>query len=192
MRASDEVTRKNRTTFTLTPLMVVVAACATFSWLVGTNDPDSTMRRSFESKIEGWKPTEADRQRPDERILSPAVDIVGVWERRGHLDGSSLSITGGPSDKHQVSFSTGGCLGHFQAERTGSYDKGALVLSQPITEYCPATYKVLFAVRIDGNDYLVPSVHVDDLQRGLSSDFTEVVDYLAMKLHAYHRAEPAQ
>lgn len=182
-----EPIRKRRGTFTLAQLMLYVAGFAAFSWVMSL-PLTNTHQREAERRIRNWQPTKQDSQRPDERLMFRDTEISGMWQcKLSRYKGSRLSVEGEPSGTFRVHFSSGGCLGHFEAERTGHFENGVLVLNQPVAEYCGGIYHILFVVAVCGDEYLVPSIYVDKFQAALSADLASVSDDLTVKMHSYRR-----
>ncbi len=123
--------------------------------------------RRVENELDGWKPTCEEPYQPAEEFRSRTMSIVGTWRSRGggnlDLDGSSLTIKEADHGAYTVSFSTWGCLDHWQLERKGNYSGGVLVLDRPIAEYFPLRYRQLYSMQIEGQDYLLPALCMEDM-----------------------------
>ena len=135
---------------------------------------DEIMTGLVEEDLDHWKPKGDALREPASAIRSPEVDILGEWTVHRGLDLSTLSIT--PSDRadYQVEFATSGCLFHYRLHRTGTYSNGVLTLNRPVEEYFPLTYQKLYAVRIAGQEWLLPAAAIPELEKGLSADGTKV------------------
>lgn len=123
-----------------------------------------------EKQLLGWQPGPEHSQLPIRSIRHRKMEIAGEWDRRGGHDGSHLSIE--PSGKHTyaVAFRTAGCFGDWHLERSAKYINGVLTLDRPVEEQNGFTYKRLYAVRIAGEEYLLPSVAVARVHGAILAD----------------------
>jgi hypothetical protein len=91
---------------------------------------------------------------------------VGTWSgfTLPGFDNSTLLIKKdiGNPDKYFLHFVRETDFGNFRAERSATFNRGALVLNKPIDKFGGTTkpYARLYPVHIDGLDYLLPSNNV--------------------------------
>jgi hypothetical protein len=114
-------------------------------------------------------------------MLEIKIDIAGVWDGYSSFFWVTRLIvkkdSEGP-DQYRLTFEVRTDLLDRDYERTARFENGILTLDEPVSrlEFAGPTapYSVLFAVRTDRGDFLVPSVTagtvktVDDLQPGLA------------------------
>jgi len=92
------------------------------------------------------------------------MDVTGEWLLLRHLEGNSMSIKRKAGAAYAVQFRTQGCLGCCNFERVGRFDNAVLVLDHPVAEYAPFAYDRFYAIRVDGEDMLLPATFVDAFQ----------------------------
>ena len=141
-----------------------------------------------EERLSKWKPVRDNSRQPNKRIVAADLDIKGNWIAGGGYSCSTLSISG-TGDRVSVSFYTTGCLNQWELERTAVFADGILLFNRPVEEYIGLTYKKLYAVRIDGQEFLVSSPAVELVEKALSEDFTTVRDKHRLEMLTFRREE---
>ena len=89
---------------------------------------------------------------------------------------------------YRVEFFTSGCLRRWALERTATYWDGVLTLNRPVREYASKTYDRLYAVRINGEECLLPACSVGQIQNELDGDGEPVFDTIGVRFHTHGRA----
>jgi len=88
---------------------------------------------------------------------------------------------------YDIDFATSGCLSGWQLKRTGSYRDGVLTLDRPVREYCPITFKTMYAMRVDGKELLLPAPNVDDLLKALDTAGNSRPGTIGVSFYTYGR-----
>jgi len=153
---------------------LVIAAVAGMLGALFLPDSATTARWEIERRARTWRPTSADRKQPDPSIMATDIDILGEWEVDRHRSGSSLTVTRASSPTFAVHFSTWGCVGQCEFDRTGRLRNGILKLDQPVAEYSRGAYDTLYSVRVNGEELLLPAAFVSEFQNRLAADHTNV------------------
>jgi hypothetical protein len=164
-------------------VLVPVSLCAVFLVLrprsvEQTLDPDYEPSTSWKEKeLEGWQPGPENASVPMRTIRHPKMDITGDW-RAGSIGHAStgLSISRSLLGTYTVRLDASGCLGGWHLNRTGRYADGVLTLDRPIEDYFMLKYKKLYAVRIGGQEHLLPSAAIEKVQAALSDDGSVLLD----------------
>lgn len=153
-------------------------------------DADKWTRESstrMEAELAKRSPGSADKQVPPEKLRDRSLDIEGDWIGRTGMDSAQMSIKRRSEREYDIDFATGGCLGHWKLKRTGSYHEGVLTLDRPVQEYCPITFKTLYAVRVDGKELLLPASNIDDLLRDLYNSGNSRPGTIGVSFYTYGR-----
>ena len=152
--------------------------------------PDSATRTRWEieRRAREWEPSSADQRQPDPSFMAANVSIVGEWAVCRHRNGSSMTISENSPGKFTVLFSTYGCMGRCDFQRDARFDNGILTFDRPVSEYFPVAYDTLYAVRVAGDDLLLPAAFVTKFQHGLSDDGKQIADDLIVRMYVYRRA----
>ncbi len=180
-------TKSARYQFSIRELMTGVFIVSLLCFLAASPDSAEQTQQSIKHRIRQWRPDEEATTQPDSRLLCPNMSITGAWSLKLHLTSSSLAISERATGEFEVQFCTGGCLGGIRLARTGRFEGGILCLDQPVAEYRPATYTKLYAIRWDGEAYLLPSMYVDEFLASLSSDKKRIVDDLGFRRSLFAR-----
>jgi hypothetical protein len=151
------------------------------------------MAQHIEEELAQWKPDREDLRPILGSIFRAKADIGGEW-RTGttgvDLDSSALSIRKSESGGYNVDFTTGGCLMQWTFQREGTNTSDVFRLNKPIQEYRPNTYDTMYAVVVDGTEYLICQSEI----RSLVGYYAKkgVMDWSAhIKSSAFHRKEKA-
>lgn len=171
-------------------LIVAIAIVGVLAVLLLGPDSSTVARRKIERRARDWTPSAADRLRPDPSLIAPDIEIAGEWESRRHLNSCSLSIRQTASNAYAVDFATGGCMGGCAFQRSGCYRNGVLTLDGPVAEYMPAAYDTLYAIRVNGEELLLPAAYVERFGEAVVDG--EVRSDLTLRNSVYRRASPAQ
>ncbi|MBI4579102.1 MAG: hypothetical protein HY718_05325 [Planctomycetes bacterium] len=148
---------------------------------------EERMSKLVEQELDHWQPAARESDRPMDSIRYPEMNIAGNWTLSRGLDYSRLAITKTDDGHYQVSFASGGCLYNYRLKRIGDYSGGVLSLNRPVKEYFPLSYRTLYAVRIGGQDYLLPSAAVAEVDKGLAKDGRKFIDPFTGRFHLYRR-----
>jgi hypothetical protein len=140
----------------------------TFLNVMAENKPDilidSYMTHHMDVLLRGWKPDHR-LKKPKATLINPDVDLQGTWVTATRMDYSTLAFEKSAGG-YTVRFVTGGCLGQWKLYRTAMCSHGVITLSAPIRPYRPGTYQTLYAIKVGGIDYLLPSCDVEQIQNG--------------------------
>lgn len=151
----------------------------------------ASMSPSIEQKLTQWEPDHEDLTPAIRSMFRPETDVTGEWTTFVHLDGSTLTFHRGESGRYAVDFSTGGCFGDWDLKREAMYSGGVIRLSKPVEEYRPDTYDTLYAVSVDGTDYLISQSAIRFVVQHYSKK--GVVNWSdEIKFAAFHRKDKAQ
>lgn len=142
----------------------------------------------IEKKLAAWSPGIKDKQVPPDKIRDRSVDIEGDWIGRTGMDSAKMSIKRRSGDGYEVRFSTSGCLSRWQLKRTGTYQDGVLVLNRPVQEYCPITFQTLYAIHVDGKNYLLPSCSVSEVLTDLDEQGNSKPNTIGIRFYTYGRS----
>ena len=115
-------------------------------------------------------------------ILALDIRIAGKWKgviRRGYEE-HRLTIETDPDakDSYRLKFYTWtDVAGAKKANRTGKLVEGVITLNEPIRGFgiSKTPFSVLFTVRADNKDYLLPSVNAEELKE--ATDLTPRIAY---------------
>lgn len=127
-------------------------------------DTATATRWRLERRAEQWQP-KSFAVLADRAILSPQVDLSGTWSCRHRRDDTTFTFSPRRDGRFEVDFTTGGCLGSCRLERIATVDQGVIRLDRAVAEYLPRTYDRLYAIRLDGTDYLLPEPSVPEFER---------------------------
>ena len=154
-------------------------------------DNDDALRRQqsalwtpmVEAELAKWTPDPTNLTAVLGPMLRPGMNIVGEWKTIMCEGGSSLQIAPSPGGAYSVALSTCGCEGRWDLRRTGTYRDGVLRLDRPVREYCHFAYDTLYAVSLEGRDYLLSQelirfVVEHDVTNGVV-DWAEGIKYFA-------------
>lgn len=136
----------------------------------GTLLPDSATqtRWRLERRARDFKKTITPKLH-DKSIIATDAAIAGAWICRHRLDRSSFVFTGRPDGQFDADFSTSGCLGGCTLKRTARFDGGVIRLDSAVAEYVPRTYDTIYAVCIQGTEYLLPAERLSDFEQELGT-----------------------
>jgi len=148
---------------------------------------DTQTRWNIKRRIAEWDRDRPPVAKPNASLLASDILLEGKWEVHRHLQSSAIEISRNPPWQYQIAFSTSGCLGGLTLERTGTYVDGTLSLDKPVGEYLPLTYDRLYAVRIEGTDYLLPEASVEQFEAGLSADKRSIMDSRILEMWVFRR-----
>ncbi|HEY2414771.1 MAG TPA: hypothetical protein VGI40_21175 [Pirellulaceae bacterium] len=105
----------------------------------------------------------------DPTLIAADETIAGEWIQRGRLYHTSFSFAERDDGDYNLGFSTGGCLGGCKLSRTAAFKDGLVTLNTAVAEYVPNTYSTLYAIRVLGNEYLLPTTSVVDFEREIAA-----------------------
>jgi hypothetical protein len=131
----------------------------------------------MEEWLDRWQPGPEHAQVPMESIRHREMDITGKWwspHSIGHAV-SWLAIGSGGGSSYRVIVKTGGCF-ELRFERTGKYADGVLTLNRPAQDALARIYRKLYAVRIAGEEYLLPSASIGEVEATISKDGARALD----------------
>jgi hypothetical protein len=174
---------------TLIELVVIVLIIGVFILLLAP-DSSTVARREIERRARDWTPSADDRIRPDPSFIAPAMGIAGQWESRRHLNSCVLSIEQTSPGVYAVDFGTGGCMGGCKFERNARYRNGVLTLDKAVAEYAPAVYDMLYAIRLNGEELLLPAAYVKRFQEACVDG--EMSDEVLLRNCVYRRTASPQ
>jgi hypothetical protein len=104
------------------------------------------------------------------------------------FDGSLLSIRKKEGGGYAVGLETHGCVGGWSFERTARYKDGILRLNKAVEEYDPGPYDTLYAISVDGKEYVISQRMIRFLVKNYSKN--GVVDWSKhFRLDAFRRDE---
>ena len=147
-----------------------------------------TFLESVEQDIASWRPDHEDLRPLLGKHFQAKAEIAGDWEISGMDGGSSLSIRKKESGGYSVAFSTGGCAAQWDFKREATYESGVFHLNKPVEEYRPAIYDTLYAISVDGADYLTSQSVIRYIVKQYSKN--GVVDWSEhVKFFAFHKAD---
>ncbi len=180
-------------------LYALIATMAFYTFTAMASWKEAEERRTteitvlVEARLEKWKPSKKNLEKPAKSIMASDVDIEGVWLAHRGLDHTSLHISKTNANL-SINFYTSGCLSRWQLNRTGLFTNGVLTLNRPVDEYYPLTYMTLYAIQIEGIDYLVSSAAVGKLQEILQRNLkverkTEIQELYLFKKQKLHNAK---
>jgi len=131
------------------------------------------------------------------KILSSDVEIIGEWggSRLPRYERNVLWITPEPNKEGSYSLEFYFWMdkgGGKTERRTGTLAGGILTLDKPVKEIGLArdSYDVLYAVRVDGKTFLLPSPHAGDLKS--ADELRPRIAYQIRKQPEKPRARPRQ
>jgi hypothetical protein len=146
--------------------------------------------REVEAELAKWSPTTADAQVPPEKLRDRSIGIEGEWIGRTGMDSARLNIKRRPDNDYEVEFATSGCLSRWRLTRKGTYRDGTLTLDRPVQEYCPITFKTLYAIRVDGKELLLPAPSVAELLKDLDDSGNSKPHTIGVSFYTYgHRSD---
>ncbi len=143
--------------------------------------------RYVEAELAKWSPKAADLQVPPEKLRDSSIEVEGDWIGRTGMDSARMSIQRRSSNDYDIDFATSGCLSHWELRRTGTYRDGVLTLDRPVQEYCPITFKTLYAIRVDGKELLLPASNVSNLLKDLDDDGRSRPNTIGVRFYTYGR-----
>jgi hypothetical protein len=128
-----------------------------------------TFSRNIDRLLSQWRPDHEDLSSIIADILQPQVHIEGEWTSNdgpsGETPTNSLSIEANSSGGYTIEFSTRGCLASWHLDREGIYTRGVLRLHRPVQEYGSVTYDTLYAVSVNGTEYLISQAAIRFLMK---------------------------
>jgi len=162
--------------------------------LLGSGRSSCAMTPSgMEQWLDKWQPGPEHSQVPMESIRCRQTDITGKWwgpHSIGHAV-TWLAIGSGGGRSYRVIIKGNGCLGELRLERTGEYADGVLTLDRPVQDYLGRVYKKLYAVRIAGEEYLLPSASVGEVEAAISKGGSRALDPYLLNSRLFVR-QPTQ
>lgn len=149
--------------------LAISAMLALVVALLGTSVPSlaDPWQADIEKELAGFDPAHESDIRPVRGEVVATMDLTGTWVRgESGYDNAELDFVPDASGHYRVAFRTAGCLGSWSLQRHAQFGGGTVTLDAPVQEYAPATYTRLHAVRLYGQDYLLPSTEVERFNRG--------------------------
>lgn len=133
--------------------------------------PDSATvtRRSLEERAERFV-AKGVGALADKSMIATDVRLEGTWVCRSRLSGSAFVFSPRADGQFDAAFRTSGCLGGCDLGRVARLGGGVIRLDAAVAEYLPRTYDMLYVVRVDGNEYLLPAESLSDFERELDAD----------------------
>lgn len=126
-----------------------------------------------ESELINWKSGPDQDRKPRKSLRDCTISIEGDWLRGGHLETTTLDIKRiGPSN-YSIEFYTTGCLSRWKLSRTATYSDGVVKFDRPVQEYVSRTYDRLYAIRIAGEECLIPPCNIVEIEKWLDENHTE-------------------
>lgn len=172
----------------LTPVewLTVAIICGVLAALFSPSS-STIARRKIERRAREWRPPESDRKPPSTSLMAPDFNIAGMWAVRRHLNASSMTIVRKGPGEYSVAFSTAGCMGFCEFQRSARLQNGVITLDAAVAEYMPCAYETLYAVRANGEELLLPAAFVDEFE----AEFVrrQEVDHQMMKNWVFRRLE---
>jgi hypothetical protein len=148
---------------------------------------EAAMTDHIEKELIEWKPDHEDLGPTIAHFVQPKVNVVGEWTTEDEPAKSSISIEKNASGRYVIDFSTRGCLSGWSLHREGVYANAILRLNKSIEEYPSDIYDTLYAVSVNGSDYLISQSAIRFLIKHCSKD--EGADWSEqIKSNAFHRA----
>ena len=153
---------------TIVETITFMGVAAVLAALILIPDSATSTRWELERRVRDWQQTSVPG--PDDSSLIPTeLDLAGEWTNEHRLTRSSFVFTKRSQQEYDALFATSGCLGGCRLPRVASVNKGAVTLNEPVAEYMPRTYNVLYAIRIGEADYLVPADGIREFERERTS-----------------------
>jgi prepilin-type N-terminal cleavage/methylation domain-containing protein len=152
--------------FTVVEVLVVLVIVAILVALLWPAEHGPPPRTDADLDFTSWDRTTESRLEPPRDIVVANVNLAGQWWRCSRQS-LGLIIESGRSGHWQVVFHSGSGCGFGPSvllERTATYEAGAVVLDRPVQSLSGETFGRLYAVRIHGREYLIPSVRLDKLK----------------------------
>lgn len=118
----------------------------------------------LDQEFRNWDAGAQERLVPPDAIRAPDLDISGEWCVSRGYDSTFLTIRPVSGDRYEVCFATHGCVGGWKLHRVATFREGVLVLDEPVEEYFPLMYARLYPVKITGEDCLISSDGVKQLE----------------------------
>lgn len=146
--------------------LVAIAAL----WVAFHHVPDNHARTrlELEARASNWQAnSRATVSNP--ALLVDDIRLAGTWVCKQRLTSSSFEFTPTNRRGFVAQFSTHGCLGGCELRRGATFSGGTIRLDDAVAEYRPRTYDTLYAVQIDGVEYLLPEHSVPMFERELTS-----------------------
>ena len=129
--------------------------------------------RRRESELNNWKPGPEQDRKPRPSNRDSSISLEGDWQSGGLLETTTLNIKRKDSSNYAVEYYTTGCLSRWKLSRTATYSDGVLKFDRPVQEYVSRTYDRLYAIRIAGEECLIPPCHIVELEKWLDGNHTE-------------------
>jgi hypothetical protein len=139
---------------TLIEGFVIVCIIVVLALLLLSPDTQSVTRRQLELRVRDWKPAPLDLL-SDSELLAGDIDLSGDWSTRLAHSGSSITFERRSDEDFNVHFSTGGCQGGCEWSRTAAFVEGVITMDRAVAPYDRRAFNTLYAIRIDGTDYLL-------------------------------------
>jgi len=171
---------------------LVISACVVLVLLFPARSSYAVTPSGREEWLDRWQPEPEHAQVPMESIRHREMDITGKWwspHSIGHAV-SWLAIGSGGGSSYRVIVKTSGCF-ELRFERTGKYADGVLTLNRPAEDALARVYRKLYAVRIAGEEYLLPSTSIGEVEATISKDGTRALDPYMLRSRLFVR-KPTQ
>jgi hypothetical protein len=150
-------------------------------------DQNTRVLWDIERRIQDWESASHTLSQPDLSLVAPDVALAGNWSVSRHRQGSRLELSPDAAGNWRARFETGGCLGRCALDRTAQFTNGVLLLDRPVSEYLPVTYDRLYAIRFDGQDFLLPEAMVEEFEEAIAADPKANADSLAVRFCLFRR-----
>lgn len=149
---------------TIAESVAVIATVGILGALILIPDSATATRRSLERRAADWKRS-ALPTLTDASLIATDISLAGEWMRRARLNHAAFTFVERIDQRYDVRFSTGGCLGGCEFSRIATVTEGVIVLDGTVAEYVPRTYDTIYAIRVDGGEFLLPAESVPDFER---------------------------
>jgi hypothetical protein len=105
----------------------------------------------------------------DVALIATDINIAGDWLERGRHHSTSFSFSPLASGSFDAQFKTHGCSGGAAFSRQATWRAGTIRLDRAVADILGRTYDTLYAMRLDGTEYLLPSACVENFEQELAS-----------------------
>ncbi len=146
----------------------MIAVLAILAGLIFIPDSATSTRRSLERRARNWKPSSVPTF-TDPSLIATDIALSGEWTTRRRLNHTTFKFAKRADGKYDVQFSTSGCFGGCELTRIAEISDGAIMLDGAVAEYVSRTYDILYSIRVDNIEYLLPAESVPDFERDLAS-----------------------
>jgi len=133
-----------------------------------TPSPQDAAERAIERRAALWERGEVPVLSDASLIAGDAV-LHGEWRREGRRERHVYHFSGRADGTFGVYFTTNN-HGTCDFSRTATFSEGVINLDKAVAHAMGEAYDTLYAVRIDGADYLIPAPHVENFERELAAE----------------------